>query len=99
MAYNPNYDYPDWVKFGLISSTIKYMVKNLHLNELPLELKPFVNSHSSSKARDWESNLMTRANEMTIEELQGWVDNMPEGFIRAEMRGCLNQRKASSSEA
>jgi hypothetical protein len=67
--------------------------QKFNFDKLPDEVKKFVENHPEQPAQDWAEKLMTSSPDMPIEELEKWVNNMPVGMFRAEMRGVLNQRK------
>jgi hypothetical protein len=93
-----NYDFPDWVKLGLISATLKYMCgeQKFNFDKLPDEIKKFVENNPEEPAQSWAERLMESSFDMPIEELEKWVINMPGGFFRAEMRSMLKQRKSEA---
>jgi len=65
--------------------------------KVPKDLKSFVNKHNPDAGYDWGQELLKRSDEMSTELLQQWLEAMPGGFARAELRGILMKRKSSET--
>jgi len=60
--------------------------------KVPDDLKPFVDQHDINAGYEWEAELLKQSEDMPIELLTSWVNKMPGGFFRAEMRAVLKNR-------
>jgi len=64
--------------------------------EIPAELLKFVNRFDEDAGYGWQTDLMQKLcsdESVTLELMQKWIDTLPQGMIRAEIRAEMKRRK------
>jgi hypothetical protein len=83
---------PKEVYFSTLATTIKEHCTTMGM-KIPRSFRAFVKKHDREMAGyDWERRLALAASGMSTELLTRWINTMPGGLCRAEMRAILKRR-------
>jgi hypothetical protein len=83
---------PRSVILGTLANSIACECSDMLRIKVPKQFRAFIKKHDADRAFDWWERLRKAAYNMPIELLQKWVETLPGGLYRAELRGILKQR-------